>query len=326
MADIEEEMTFISLLMTFGPNPELSKQDKYANFKKNEEMLKNSEEYILSKYTEGIEMVKNSTDSAIVGLYLNLVNAEKALDIKEELLSINELALKNLETSYKLGASSKIAYENQKYETEKVRLDVENFKLTIENLNFALKKNCNLDLEGTYKIDTNIDNSDFSLSNNRDRYYENAYTNNYDYITTESEYDFNMKNFKVMDKYLPDKDQDGIPQYYKEKDDMRTTLKDLEEKLFDIKSTMIKNVNYACNDLVLKKAEIENALISLKENESKKNSAELMFKQGQINIITKDQGLLAYYNAKFTYEKTIRDYNIAVEKFKLLTNNGITYE
>jgi len=326
MASIEEEMTFINLLMFFGPDPSLSLADKYSNFKRDEEMLKNSEEYILTKYNEGIEFATNSVDSAIVGLYLNLANAEKALSLKEELLEINELALNNLETSYNLGASSKIDYENQKYETEKVRLDTENFKLTISTLNFALRKNCNLELTKDYPIDTNIDNSNFVLSNDRSDYYEMAYTNNYDYITTKSEYDLNMKNFKVMDKYLPDEDENDAPQYYKEKDDLKTTLEDLEDKLFNIKSNMMENVNYACNDLILKKEQIENARLSLEENQSTKDSAELMYKQGQINVVTRDKGLLGYYNAKFNYEKSIRDYNIAVEKFKLLTNNGIVYE
>jgi len=88
----------------------------------------------------------------------------------------------------------------------------------------------------------------------------------------------------------------------------------------------MENVNYACNDLILKKEQIENARLSLEENQSTKDSAELMYKQGQINVVTRDKGLLGYYNAKFNYEKSIRDYNIAVEKFKLLTNNGIVYE
>lgn len=324
---INEEIWFITMYKMFGDNPSLEKSDKYNKFKKNEETLKSSEEYILNKYNFGLEFAKKSVDSGVIQLFIGYADAKEGLTIKQDLLATKKEILVDMSTSLEQGVTAKKAFDDYLLDLEKEELATKNLELTVLNLELQLKKLCGLDMDTNIKLDEQLIDQDFQLSSNPSEYYEKALTNNYDYAKLKNEYDYKFKQLETFNKYYDaiDKDTNRVI-YYKEKDDLQKELNNLKDNMRQTELAIKSNVNYAYNDLLLQKISIEKEKENLEYAQKSLNVSVQQYKLGQLSLNQLSQLKLAYYGTDNTYRSNLRKYYSSIERFKLLSDFGVTYQ
>ncbi len=315
---------YISAYMAIGDS-ELTRQDKYEIFKKREAAARNAVAVADVKYSGMLKFVERATEEGIIRLYIGVNDLEKAVELKNQFLEVNQNGLHDLQELYEVGFVSKHDVDIQKNKVELAKLDAQNYKYQYENYSNKLKRTCHIPYDNELVLESPFDNlGDIELE--AKDYFDKACENNMDYANLVANLDMNEKNLEVLNHYIDDYDHEtGRKVFYKDRRDLEDEISDLKDKIKYKRSLIECDVEEAYNHVKLNKESLENKKMDYELSKAQLKAAKKSFEIGMKTPLELNKVKLKCDKSEIDKNMGLRAYNSSLERFKLLVDYGISY-
>ena len=314
-----EEMEFIEYALIFGnEEPDLTDKELYSKFIRNAELLVLQQENMRDKTLNNLDLIKGNLQSTMTTLYSNADNVKSGIELQNEMLQLRERILSDLKALYNQGLISRIDFEKNELEVEKLKSEIRVLELNYEKLLSAIKNQVGLDQTTDLKLTGHAYNGFVLTDESIATYVAQTKDSNVELESLEIDFDYYTKNKALFDKYVQ---MDFGPEF----DQLTDQLFTLETQILEKESTIEANVKDAYENFIYLNELLETKALSQRNAYNDLEKAKTQYDLGLIKATDVHQVEIAYLAAQNGFKQALLDVASAKIKFGTMIDYGIQY-
>lgn len=310
------QMAFATYKAMFGDSPSLSNEDIYNKFGKSAVMADEALYVQLQSTQLDLKSTKLTLESSSKQLVQSHAKLSAAIDIQNQVLTLNKRQLDEVTARYQLGLAASVEVDKQKTAYEKAKLSLEKSKRSLENLERQIKSFGGIDIQEAVTISAST-----QLKSDKDLYTLDAYVR----FALENRKEIQKAKLELNMKQLAD---DTAKKYLFNELllERQSTANDLE-----LAKANLKDVEFKVKKEVIQKyqqLQLLKEAVNLSQQKLSNSQEQLTMTQSLLSLgkVTKTQVLgaeLDVLNQKMALQNAIFDYNQMVDQLTYQTGVGL---